>query len=54
MNAAPGAVVLRTEHLGRRVGEKWIVQDVSLEVRAVSCSAWSGLAAQARVPFSAC
>ena len=33
MNAAPGAVILRTEHLGRRVGEKWIVQDVSLEVR---------------------
>ena len=32
MNAAPGAVILRTEHLGRRVGEKWIVQDVSLEV----------------------
>jgi len=32
MNAAAGAVVLRTEHLGRRVGEKWIVQDVSLEV----------------------
>src|SRR5271154_1197353 len=33
MNAAPGAVILRPEHLGRRVGEKWIVQDVSLEVR---------------------
>jgi len=33
MNSAPGAVVLRTEHLGRRVGEKWIVQDVTLEVR---------------------
>jgi putative ABC transport system ATP-binding protein len=32
MNSAPGAVVLRTEHLGRRVGEKWIVQDVSLGV----------------------
>ncbi|MFZ0795179.1 MAG: ATP-binding cassette domain-containing protein [Candidatus Korobacteraceae bacterium] len=32
MNAAPGAVILRTEHLGRRVGEKWIVQDISLEV----------------------
>jgi len=32
MNATPGPVVLRTEHLGRRVGEKWIVQDVSLEV----------------------
>lgn len=27
------APVLRTEHLGRRVGELWIVQDVSLEVR---------------------
>ena len=33
MNAMQGAVVLRTEHLGRRVGEKWIVQDISLEVR---------------------
>ena len=32
MNATPGAVVLRTEHLGRRVGERWIIQDVSLEV----------------------
>jgi putative ABC transport system ATP-binding protein len=33
MNSAPGAVVLRTEHLGRRVGELWIVNDISLEVR---------------------
>jgi putative ABC transport system ATP-binding protein len=32
MNTAPGEVVLRTEHLGRRVGEKWIVQDISLEI----------------------
>jgi putative ABC transport system ATP-binding protein len=32
MNGSAGAVVLRTEHLGRRVGDKWIVQDVSLEV----------------------
>ena len=28
----PDAVVLRTEHLGRRVGEQWIVNDVSLSV----------------------
>jgi putative ABC transport system ATP-binding protein len=26
-------VVLRTEHLGRRVGQVWIVNDISLEVR---------------------
>jgi putative ABC transport system ATP-binding protein len=32
MNASAAAVVLRTEHLGRRVGEKWIVNDVSLGV----------------------
>jgi putative ABC transport system ATP-binding protein len=32
MNTPSGAVVLRTEHLGRRVGEKWIVNDVSLSV----------------------
>jgi len=32
MTAAPDAVVLRTEQLGRRVGEKWIVQDISLSV----------------------
>ena len=32
MSGSAGAVVLRTEHLGRRVGEKWIVQDISLEV----------------------
>jgi putative ABC transport system ATP-binding protein len=30
--AAPGAVVLRTEHLGRRVGDVSIVTDVSLDV----------------------
>jgi putative ABC transport system ATP-binding protein len=33
MSAAPRAVVLRTEHLGRRVGEMWIVNDVSVEVQ---------------------
>jgi putative ABC transport system ATP-binding protein len=32
MSIPAGAVVLRTEHLGRRVGEKWIVNDVSLSV----------------------
>ena len=32
MNASSAAVVLRTEHLGRRVGDKWIVNDVSLSV----------------------
>ncbi len=32
MSASPRAVVLRTEHLGRRVGEVWIVNDISLEV----------------------
>ena len=32
MNDVPDAVVLRTEHLGRRVGEQWIVNDVSLSV----------------------
>jgi len=32
MKASPGAVVLRTEHLGRRVGEHWIVNDISLAV----------------------
>lgn len=30
-DAAP--VVLRTEHLGRRVGETWIVNDISIDVR---------------------
>ena len=33
MNDTSDAVVLRTEHLGRRVGDAWIVNDVSLEVR---------------------
>jgi putative ABC transport system ATP-binding protein len=33
MSATSAAVVLRTEHLGRRVGEKWIVHDVSLSVQ---------------------
>ena len=33
MNDTPGAVVLRSEHLGRRVGELWIVHDISLAVR---------------------
>lgn len=33
MNGASDAVVLRTEHLGRRVGDVWIVSDISLEVR---------------------
>lgn len=37
MNASPGAppdaVVLRTERLGRRVGEVWIVSEISLEVQ---------------------
>lgn len=32
MNAAAGTVVLWTKHLGRRAGETWIVQDVSLDV----------------------
>lgn len=32
MNDVSDAVVLRTEHLGRRVGEQWIVNDVSLSV----------------------
>ena len=32
MTTPSDAVVLRTEHLGRRVGEKWIVNDVSLSV----------------------
>jgi putative ABC transport system ATP-binding protein len=37
MNASPGApseaVVLRTERLGRRVGDVWIVSEISLEVQ---------------------
>jgi putative ABC transport system ATP-binding protein len=33
MSAASGSVVLRTEHVGRRVGEIWIVNDISLEVQ---------------------
>ncbi len=37
MNASPGvppdAAVLRTERLGRRVGEVWIVSEISLEVQ---------------------
>jgi putative ABC transport system ATP-binding protein len=33
MNDAADAVVLRAEHLGRRVGEVWIVNDISLDVQ---------------------
>jgi putative ABC transport system ATP-binding protein len=33
MNDAADAVVLRTEHLGRRVGDVWIVNDISLDVQ---------------------
>jgi putative ABC transport system ATP-binding protein len=33
MNGDAAPVVLRTEHLGRRVGEVWIVNDISLDVR---------------------
>ncbi len=33
MNDAAVPAVLRTEHLGRRVGEVWIVNDISLDVR---------------------
>ncbi len=33
MNAAAAPVVLRTEHLGRLVGETWIVNDISLDVQ---------------------
>jgi putative ABC transport system ATP-binding protein len=32
MSPSSAAVILQTEHLGRRVGEKWIVNDVSLPV----------------------
>ena len=32
MNAADGGALLRTDHLGRRVGEAWIVNDISLAV----------------------
>ena len=32
MSAAAGAVLMRAEHLGRRAGEVWIVNDVSLDV----------------------
>ena len=32
-SSAPDAVVLRTEHLGRRVGDVAIVSDISLDVR---------------------
>ncbi len=33
MKAATAPVVLRTEHLGRHVGDVWIVNDISLDVR---------------------
>ena len=33
MIGSSAAAVLRTEHLGRRVQDRWIVDDVSLEVR---------------------
>ncbi len=33
MSVESDAVVLRTEHLGRRVGERWIVNDISLDVQ---------------------
>ena len=32
MSGAADGAVLRTEHLGRRVGEAWIVNDISLDV----------------------
>ena len=32
MTAPPGEAVLRTDHLGRRAGEVWIVRDISLAV----------------------
>jgi len=32
VNGAPGTAILRAEHLGRRVGQVWIVNDVSLAV----------------------
>ena len=32
MNGDAAPVVLRTEHLGRRVGDVWIVNDISLDV----------------------
>ena len=32
MIAPPGEAVLRTDHLGRRAGEVWIVRDISLAV----------------------
>jgi putative ABC transport system ATP-binding protein len=34
MSGMSDVVVLRTEHLGRHVGERWIVNDISLEVRS--------------------
>jgi putative ABC transport system ATP-binding protein len=33
MSGAADGALLRTEHLGRRVGEAWIVNDISLAVR---------------------
>lgn len=33
MNGDAAPVVLRTEHLGRRIGDVWIVNDISLDVR---------------------
>lgn len=33
MSSAADGALLRTEHLGRRVGEAWIVNDISLAVR---------------------
>ena len=33
MNDAPAPVVLRAEHLGRRVGDVWMVNDITLDVR---------------------
>lgn len=33
MTGGTAPVVLRTEHLGRRVGETWIVNDISLDVQ---------------------
>ena len=54
MNTSAAAVVLRTEHLGRRVGEKWIVNDVSLASIVENCWDWSAPADRARVPCSVC
>ena len=54
MSSAADGALLRTEHLGRRVGEAWIVNDISLAVRRGELLGIVVRAARARARFCVC